>query len=252
MDEGAAGLFRFNSPRMGGSLTMKRRLLLTAVISMMAGFSLSLTAAGDALLQAVRAYLNKEIGIVLNGGPWDMNVAGEKLYPLTYEGRTYLPVRAVAEALSVPIVYDAAGKKIYIGEKTDKVPIITETYRPVSARIVSDASQRLIDGTDHGTVALFEKVIYSNSYIQLEPDAKYSKLVLYVDVDGDDVDLRIVNRNDPMGTVILQSVVVTEADGLKEIEVDITGIRTLSVDVMTTEPNKSATVRIAADKSYYQ
>jgi hypothetical protein len=77
-------------------------------------------------------------------------------------------------------------------------------------------------------------------------------LVLYVDVDGDDVDLRIVNRNDPTGTVILKSVVVTEADGLKEIEVDITGIRTLSVDVMTTEPNKSAAVRIAMDKSYYQ
>jgi len=234
------------------ALTMKTRMLLTAVISMMVGFSLSLTAAGDALLQEVRAYLNKEIAIVLNGGPWEMNVAGERLYPMTFEGRTYLPVRAVAEALSVPIAYDAASKTIYIGERTTKVPVITENYRPVSSRIISDASQRLINGTDHGTVALFGNVINSNSYIQLEPDAKYSKLVLYVDVDGDDVDLRIVNRNDPTGTVILKSVVVTEADGLKEIEVDITGIRTLSVDVMTTEPNKSAAVRIAMDKSYYQ
>jgi hypothetical protein len=132
------------------------------------------------------------------------------------------------------------------------VPVITENYRPVSSRIVNDASQRLINGADHGAVALFANVIHSNSYIQLEPDAKYSKLVLYVDVDGDDVDLRIVNRNDPAGTVVMQSVVLTEADGLKEIEVDITGIRTLSVDVMTTEPNKSAAVRIAMDQSYYQ
>lgn len=231
---------------------MKKRIFLTALISMIASFSIAMTAVGSTLLEEVKAFLNKEINLVLNGGPWEMKMEGEKFYPITYNGRTYLPVRAVAEALNVPIDYDAATKTVYIGEKTNKVPILSENYRPVSSKIISDASQRLINQTDYGTVALFSKVLYSNSYIQLEPEAKYSKLVLYVDVDGDDVDLRITNKNNGINPVIIQSDLVTEGDGLKEITVDITGIRTLSIDVMTAEPNQTATVRIAADKSYYQ
>lgn len=231
---------------------MKIRMFVTALITMIATLGMAMTATGNALLQEVKGYLNKEIGIMLNGGPWEMKIGAETVYPLIYEGRAYLPVRPLAEALSVPIEYDTANKLIYIGEKTNKVPILSENYRPVSSRIISDASQRLINQTDYGTVALFSSVIYSNSYIQLEPGAKYSKLVLYVDVDGDDVNLRVTNRNDPINTVVIKSELVTEGDGLKEIEVDITGIQTLSVDVMTAEPNQNATVRIATDLSYYQ
>jgi len=231
---------------------MRLKLFLTVILTMLASFALAMTATGNALLQEVKAYLNREVVIKLNGGTWEMKVGAETLYPLTYEGRTYLPVRAIAEALEVPIDYDAASKTIHIGEKTEKVPVSSENYRPVSSKIVSDASQRLINQTDHGTVALFANVIYSNSYIQLEPGAKYAKLVLYADVDGDDVDLRITNRNDPINPVILKSELLTEADGLKEIAVDIAGIQTLSVDVMTAGPNRNATVRIALDQSYYQ
>jgi hypothetical protein len=231
---------------------MNKRIIITAFITMVTCFSLAITATGSSLLQQVQATLNKEFQMVLNGGPWEMKSDDKTLYPITYEGRTYLPVRSVAEALHVPIVYEASSKKIYIGEKTDKVPILSESYRPVSSKVTEDGTARLINGTDYGKVALFAKVLHSNSYIQLEPDAKYSKLVLYVDVDDDDVELKINNRSNGANPTVIQSDHVTEGDGLQEITVDITGIKVLSVDVMTAQPNSEAAVRIAVDKSYYQ
>lgn len=37
--------------------------------------------------------------------------------PLTYKGRTYLPLRAVAEAVGLPVDYDDATKTAYLGTK---------------------------------------------------------------------------------------------------------------------------------------
>ncbi|MGG4551695.1 MULTISPECIES: NPCBM/NEW2 domain-containing protein [Paenibacillus] len=41
---------------------------------------------------------------------------GNKIEPLVYEGTTYLPVRAVAEAFNSKVTWDAPGNSIYIGK----------------------------------------------------------------------------------------------------------------------------------------
>ena len=47
----------------------------------------------------VTAILNRDVRMVWNGeefSPLD-NSSGEKLFPITYNGRTYIPVRSIAE-----------------------------------------------------------------------------------------------------------------------------------------------------------
>lgn len=91
----------------------------TAVLAMMA---LGMTVTGAAgvyagtKMEKITAYLNGDLALKVNGAayvPKDAN--GHKLEPISYENSTYLPVRALADALHVPIVYDAKNKQILIG-----------------------------------------------------------------------------------------------------------------------------------------
>ncbi|MBP2001464.1 hypothetical protein J2Z69_002509 [Paenibacillus shirakamiensis] len=67
-------------------------------------------------LQKISAYLNHNIGIQVNGAAYSpTDGKGNKLAPITYNDTTYLPVRAVADALKVPVSYDAIHHQVNIG-----------------------------------------------------------------------------------------------------------------------------------------
>ena len=62
---------------------------------------------------------NTDIQIVIDGEkltPKDVN--GKIVYPFLLEGTTYLPVRAVSEALGQKVEWDGLSRIVYIGEKT--------------------------------------------------------------------------------------------------------------------------------------
>ncbi|MEF3305377.1 hypothetical protein [Paenibacillus sp. GYB003] len=67
-------------------------------------------------LQEIKALLNMEIGIVVNNADFKpVDDEGNRLYPITYNDSTYLPVRAISEALKVPIDYDGTNNRVLIG-----------------------------------------------------------------------------------------------------------------------------------------
>lgn len=86
-------------------------------------FGMALTGAAGVYagtnMEKISAYLNHGIGFKVNGAaftPVDGN--GKKLTAITYKDMNYLPVRALADALKVPVTYDAKSNQIIIG-KTD-------------------------------------------------------------------------------------------------------------------------------------
>ena len=159
-----------------------------------------------------------------------------------------MPVRALSEALEVPIQWDDETKTVHIAGVSDRVPILSEEYGAWSATITDDAQDRIVQGQDLGKVIWFEKILNSTSRFQLIPNAQYTKLVLSVGIEGDDTRVKLVNDND--GSVF-QNVLLTEADGIVTIEAEITGMSKIMVEVMAEEPNTSSTVRIVAKDSYY-
>lgn len=94
---------------------MNQKWLIAAVVS---GLTVTGSAGvyAGAKLQQIKAYLNHSLGVVVDGTPyWLKNGEGRTLTPITYEGTTYLPIRSIADALDVPITYDAANYKVRIG-----------------------------------------------------------------------------------------------------------------------------------------
>ncbi|WP_150265303.1 hypothetical protein [Paenibacillus tepidiphilus] len=144
---------------------MKRKWLIAAVAAgMMATGSAGVYAGAN--LQQIKAYLNNSIGVEVDGSPyWLRDGNGKTLRPITYEGLTYLPIRSVADALKVPITYDAANYKVRIGSGAatgagtgsgSAAAPVESTVRPVNLPkdfpIPSDAVIATTVDTDEGGV----------------------------------------------------------------------------------------------------
>lgn len=85
-------------------------------------------------LQEIKAFLNPDIGITVNGKDFKpVDDKGKAIVPITYDNTTYLPVRAVSEALQVPVKYDSASNKVRIGSGTSTTPEPGETKPPAAS-----------------------------------------------------------------------------------------------------------------------
>lgn len=68
-------------------------------------------------LVEIQAFLNNEIKIMLHGKSFEPKDPddGTKYVPITYKGRTYLPMRAVAEAVGLEVLWDNNTQTASIG-----------------------------------------------------------------------------------------------------------------------------------------
>jgi len=93
---------------------MKKRVILSFCIVIALIGSAVVVASGQ--LQNISAYLNHGVTIKYNGEVQTMfDANGTQVHPITYNGTTYLPVRAVADMLDVPVDWDAANNTVLLG-----------------------------------------------------------------------------------------------------------------------------------------
>lgn len=115
----------------------KKWIAATIVLGMAVSGSAGVYA--GAKLEQIKAYLNHGLGIEVNGSAYALKDGnGKRLAPISYEGLTYLPVRAVSDALGVPVVYDAATYKVRIGSNSTAV-LKRPQYLPADFPIPFDA-----------------------------------------------------------------------------------------------------------------
>ena len=95
----------------------KKMIIATMVFGMAVTGSAGVYAGTN--MQKISAYLNHSIGFKVNGAaytPVDNN--GKTLAPITYNDTTYLPVRALADALKVPVTFNASTNQVILGSGT--------------------------------------------------------------------------------------------------------------------------------------
>lgn len=95
----------------------KKMIIATMVFGMAVTGSAGVYAGTN--MQKISAYLNHSIGFKVNGAaytPVDNN--GKTLAPITYNDTTYLPVRALADALKVPVTFNAATNQVILGSSS--------------------------------------------------------------------------------------------------------------------------------------
>lgn len=98
-----------------GSKKMKKSIVSLMVFGMTLSGAAGVYAGTN--MQKITAYLNHSIGIKVNGAAYTpADSSGRKLAPITYNDTTYLPVRAVAGALNVPVTYDSKNKQVLLGK----------------------------------------------------------------------------------------------------------------------------------------
>lgn len=82
-------------------------------------YAASTTTLYDVVVGGVKIYVD---GHKLN--PTDAN--GNKVEPIIYNGTTYLPVRAVANAIRKPVYWDGPNYTVYLGDMDAQLPYPTE------------------------------------------------------------------------------------------------------------------------------
>ena len=126
--------------------------------------------------------------------------------PFIYEGTTYLPVRAVGEAVGKNVTWDAASKTIILGETEQKETEQTETEQKEPEQPEKTASD---DDSRLGELASKPSTNVNNMKIQctgVRESAGY--------IDGIEVDFKFTNNSDLEQTVVLDSLEVNN----KEVE----------------------------------
>ncbi len=94
---------------------MKKKGILILVAVMLFAFTAGVVAAPA--VQQVTATLATDFKFTLDGKTWaPKDVDGSDMYPLVYEGRTYLPVRAIGEALGIKVDWDKDTRTVILGE----------------------------------------------------------------------------------------------------------------------------------------
>lgn len=120
--------------------------------------------------------------------------------PFIYEGTTYLPVRAVGEAVGKNVTWDDASKTVMLGETEQKE---TEKEPEQPEETASDNDSRL------GKLSSKPSTYVNNMKIQctgVRESAGY--------IDGIEVDFKFTNNSDFEQSVVLQSLEVNN----KEVE----------------------------------
>ena len=89
-------------------------LLLTGVL---------LGAAGAATVQHITADLRPDITVQVDGEKQTLlDKNGDVVYPITYDGTTYLPIRALGNAMDLEVEWNSKTQTVSLYTKTDTKP----------------------------------------------------------------------------------------------------------------------------------
>lgn len=110
---------------------MKKRKLIPALVltlTLLCGITIGATASNG--IQKIQADLDPTISVKYNGETQTMlDASGSRIYPITYQGTTYLPIRAVAGLAGLGVDWDQATRSVLLGDPAEGVDLI-EAFKP--------------------------------------------------------------------------------------------------------------------------
>ena len=100
--------------------------------------------------QTISAMLNREITITYDGqAQLFQDANGNAVYPITYNGTTYLPVRCISDLLGMEVNWDQATNTVQLGSN-EKQPayLVDQTHGKTTqqAWIINDPEQLKFSG----------------------------------------------------------------------------------------------------------
>lgn len=189
------------------------------------------TAVAASSTQPINAEVNYGISVKYNNVAQNFtNAGGSPVYPIVYEGTTYLPVRAVANMLGLPVDWDQATQTVYLGEK-EKTPVTGDMCKKYSmsyhdVAVTSDKSELVVDGQAYnfGIVAKRQNLPVSDSVIATIKSTGHSKLVV-----------KAVCRNGESGTLSFRDGPYSDSNVYKQANLANNESQIIEVDIGNAE-----------------
>ena len=181
----------------------------------------------------ISAMLNGTVKMMLNGTEFKAkDNSGNELLPITYNNRTYLPARALSEALNVPIEYVPTTNTIWIGERNETVQITSaDQYQDYYGMIITKDPAQLKgdDKTYAWGITNNQTQEMATVGCVLLPQAQYTTFAASAYVDnGVKMDLTIEIRKETFDGPVLKSYTLSPGETI-DMEADITGVSKLYV-----------------------
>lgn len=168
---------------------MKRKItLLTAV--MLCAASAAAGVAASEFIREIKAELRPDFTIVIDGEVKNFkNVNGEKVYPVLYDGTTYLPVRAIGEMMGKTVYWYEQDKKIEFKETSTTVTDADVIISGNENKSTDEQNPQIIEKTEKSQVNTADFIGEENAkIIALEYAALSENDVVFqkVKLDEDD------------------------------------------------------------------
>ena len=129
-------------------MKLNKTLLGVALSAFILGSAV--TASADPMITKVEAEINKGISISYNGTTQSLKDGnGNPIYPMTYMGSTYLPLRATAGLFGEDVRWDAATSTIYLGSEEKQPSRLRDIVTAGSyGGVIMDSNLLTIQGPD--------------------------------------------------------------------------------------------------------
>ena len=189
---------------------MKKKLSRWTALALTLGAALCFAAGAAAAdtLQTITAYLDSGITVTLDGEVQTLkDGSGTRIYPISYNGSTYLPVRAIGELMGKNVDWNQTTKTVTLsgtrtGAPTGGTPDKDAAVKDVSVELRQDFTV-VVDGvkrsfTDAGGNAVYPLLSGGSTYLPVRAIGEL--MGASVDWDG------------KTKTVTLETGLVTDAD----------------------------------------
>jgi len=115
-------LYEKKVPVLNKKISKKKHVIITTILSVLLMFSVALNVSAAPGLIEITAYFNNNIKMVLHGKPFEpKDPNGTKIVPITYKGTTYLPMRAIAEAVGLKVNWNGKTQTATLGDVEGEV-----------------------------------------------------------------------------------------------------------------------------------
>lgn len=205
-----------------------KRISVVLLLIATAVFCLATGAFAANNLTAIKAFLDGEVNFLKDGENWrPMDVNGNEVLPITYNGTTYLPLRVIADAFKIPVKYDGRTKTILLGDsegvsETKNVTLyakqIKTDYSASAFHDVIDKKQLVFGGHQYNGAFAVTASSSESYYMKVDFGQKYNSLHLII-VGKANVKFKVYNGDKQQLT---EEISLVEGE-VKEVDIDLQG-----------------------------
>ena len=191
-------------------------------------------------LREIRAYLNYGITVKLDGVEQPLyDAKGNRVYPVSYNGTTYVPIRAISSLLGVNVDWDGSTKSVLLGDHSAvKTRLADLTYYDRKPLNNGMRYETLTTATDNLGNSYVDPVRimwaceenYWETYVLTQDYSTFSG-TLFIDYDDRDSATTCNMRVYGDGELLYDSPIMTKGVRPVDFSIDISGVDELKIEI---------------------